>query len=196
MRGRVRVPRFTPRRRAGVSPAVAPAVAGLTCLLVLAGCASGDQPARLVCPPAVIPPESAQLVAFAGGDRDLTDVRFDLQVTDVALTCALERDDDARTLETELGVRFTAEKGPANRDGLATGRYFVAVTGPDGEVLSRQSFDLEVELPGNQTRVATAQYLSPEIPVAEGAATDAYTIYVGLVLTAEQLRFNRANLGE
>ena len=185
------MPRFIPRRRAGV----APAAAGLPLLLALAGCAS-DQTAPPACPPAVMPAESAQLVAFAGGGRDLTDVRFDLQLTDVALTCTLERDDDARTLETELGVRFIAEKGPANRDGLATGRYFVAVTGPEGEVLSRQSFALELELPGNQTRVAAEQYLSPEIPVAEGAATDAYTIYVGLVLTPEQLRFNRANLGE
>jgi hypothetical protein len=192
MRGRVRVPRFIPRRRAGV----APAAAGLAFLIALAGCASDEQPARLACPPAVMPPESAQLVAFAGGGRDLTDVRFDLQLTDVALTCTLERDDDARTLETELGVRFIAEKGPANRDGLATGRYFVAVTGPEGEVLSRQSFALELELPGNQTRVAAEQYLSPEIPLAEGAATDAYTVYVGLVLTPEQLRFNRANLDE
>lgn len=185
------MPRLIPRRAKA-----APAAAGLTALVVLAGCASDDRPARLVCPPAVIPQESAQLVAFQGGGRDLTDVRFDLQVTDVALTCALERDDDARTLETELGVRFTAEKGPANREGLAQGRYFVAVTGPDGELLTRQSFDIELELPGNQTRVAEAQYLSPTIPVAEGAATDAYTIYVGLELTAEQLRFNRANLAD
>ena len=185
------MPRFIPRR-----PLAAPACAGLSALLVLAGCASDDTPARLVCPPATIPAESAQLVAFQGGGRDLTDVRYDLQVTDVALTCALERDDDERTLETELGVRFTAEKGPANRGDVATGRYYVAVVGPDGDVLSRRSFELEIELPGNQTRVATAQYLSPTIPLAQGAATDAYTIYVGLVLSPEQLRFNRANLGE
>ena len=185
------MPRFIPRR-----PQAAPAIAGLAALIVLAGCASDESPARLVCPPATIPEDSAQLVAFAGGGRDLTDVRYDLQVTDVALNCELERDDDARTLATELGVRFVAEKGPANREGVATGRYYVAVVGPDGAVLSRQSFPVEIELPGNQTRVAVARYLSPTIPVAEGAATDAYTIYVGLVLTPEQLRFNRANLGE
>ena len=173
----------------------ASAFAGLTALLVLAGCAN-DEPARLVCPSATIPEESAQLVAFQGGGRDLTDVRYDLQVTDVALTCALERDDNERTLETELGVRFTAEKGPANREGVAAGRYYVAVIGPDGDVLSRRSFDVEIALPGNQTRVATTQYLSPTIPLAQGAATDAYTIYVGLVLSPEQLRFNRANLGQ
>ncbi|MBK1667464.1 hypothetical protein CKO28_05395 [Rhodovibrio sodomensis] len=184
------MPRFIPRR-----PGAAPALAGLAALLALAGCASDDQPARLVCPPAVIPQESSQLIAFQGGGRDLTDVRFDLQVSDVALTCELERDDDARTLETELGVRFTAEKGPANTEGVASGRYFVAVVGPDGKVLKRRSFDIELELPGNQTRVAAAQYLSPTIPVADGAATDAYTIYVGLVLTPAQLRYNRANLG-
>ena len=163
-------------------------------LLTLAACSSTEQPARLVCPPTAVPPESAQLVAFQGDGRDLTDVRFDLQVNDVALTCELERDDGRRTLEAELGVRFTAEKGPANREGEAAGRYYVAVTGPDGELLSRQSFDLRVELPGNQTRVATEQFLSPTIPLADGAATDAYTIYVGLELTPDQLRFNRANL--
>jgi hypothetical protein len=185
------VPRFIPRRSLA-----APARAGLAALIALAGCASDDSPARLVCPPATIPEDSAQLVAFQGGGRDLTDVRYDLQVTDVALNCELDRDDGTRTLETELGVRFVAEKGPANREGVASGRYYVAVVGPDGDVLSRQSFPVAIELPGNQTRVAAAQYLSPTIPVAEGAATDAYTIYVGLVLSPEQLRFNRANLGE
>ena len=184
------MPRFIPRRIGA-----GPATVCLAALLALAGCSSTEQPARLVCPPAKIPTESSQLVAFQGGGRDLTDVRYDLQVSTVALTCELERDDGKRALETELGVRFTAEKGPANRKGEAAGRYYVAVTGPDGTLLSRQSFDLRVELPGNQTRVATEQYLSPSIPLADGAATDAYTIYVGLVLTPEQLRFNRANLG-
>jgi hypothetical protein len=163
--------------------------------LGLTACAGGDRPARLVCPPAVIPDASSQLIAFEGAGRDLTDVRFDLRVSDAALTCELDRDDDTRTLETELGVRFTAEKGPANREGRARGRYYVAVTGPDGALLSRRSFDVEIELPGNQTRVAAAQYLSPTIPLAEGAASDAYTIYIGLVLSPEQLRYNRANLG-
>jgi hypothetical protein len=186
----LRVPRFIPRR-----PQAAPAILGLAALLGLAGCASDETPARLVCPPAVIPADSAQLVAFAGGGRDLTDVRYDLQVSDVALNCELERDDGERTLKTELGVRFVAEKGPANREGLASGRYYVAVVGPDGDVLSRQNFPLEIELPGNQTRVAVAQYLAPTIPVADDAATDAYTVYVGLVLSPQQLRFNRANMG-
>ena len=184
------MPRFIPRR-IGAGPATVCLIA----LLALAGCGSSDQAARLICPPATILPESSQLVAFQGGGRDLTDVRYDLEVSTVALTCELERDQDRRLLETELGVRFTAQKGPANRKGEAVGRYYVAVTGPDGELLSRQSFDLRVELPGNQTRVATEQYLSPTIPLADGAAPDAYTIYVGLVLTPEQLRFNRANLG-
>lgn len=179
------------RRPRGLAARLAPAA-----LLAVAGCASDEQPVRLVCPQAVVPAASSQLVAFDGGGRDLTDVRFDLQVRDVALTCALDRDEGERTLQTELGVRFSAEKGPANRDGLAAGRYYVAVTGPDGELLSRRTFDLEIELPGNRTRVSTAQYLSPTIPVADGAATDAYTVYVGLVLSPAQLDYNRANLGE
>ncbi|MBK1697055.1 hypothetical protein [Rhodovibrio salinarum] len=166
----------------------------LAALLALAGCASDGPTTPLVCPSAVKPEESAQLVAFDGPGRDLTDVRFDLQVTDVALTCELERDEDQRTLETELGIRLMAEKGPANREGRAVGQYYVAVTDPDGALLSRQTFDIEIELPGNQTRGVESQYLSPTIPVAEGAATDGYTIYVGLVLTPEQLRYNRANL--
>ena len=182
------MPRLIPRR-------AGPALACMAAALTLAACAGDDRPPGFTCPTAEIPAESSQLVAFQGDGRDLTDVRFDLQVTDVALTCELERDGEERTVEAEIGMRFTAEKGPANREGLAAGRYFVAVTGPEGDVLSRRSFDLRIGLPGNQTRVAADQYLAPTIPLAEGAPADAYTVYVGLVLTPAQLRYNRSNLG-
>jgi hypothetical protein len=186
-----------PRRpRTARRPARQPArlSAPLACagLLLLAACA-GDETPQPRCPATVVPDDTARLTAFQGAGRDLTDVRYELAVADAVLTCTLDVDDGRRTLETELAVLFEGERGPANREGRAEFAYYVAVVGPDGAVRSRKSFDLAFSMPGNRTRVRTQDAVTPTIPLAEGTGAGDLRVYVGLVLSPDQLRYNRAN---
>lgn len=169
--------------------ALAPLAA--TAALGLAACAS-DAP-RPPCPEIAVPQDAAHLVAFAEGGRDLTDVRHELAIADVALGCEVEEDDDKRVAEAELAVLFSGERGPASAADQVSFRYFVAVADRADRILARESFELTMEMPGNQRRVLTRDTVSPTIPLAEGRSPAAYKVYVGFVLSEEQLAYNRDN---
>jgi hypothetical protein len=59
--------------------------------------------------------------------------------------------------------------------------------------LARQAFDVEIELKGNDTRAQSVDELTQTIPLQSGESGDNYVIYVGLVLTPDELKFNRAD---
>jgi hypothetical protein len=159
--------------------------------LLLAACAS-DAP-KPPCPEVAVPQDAARLVTFADGGRDLTDVRHELAIADVALGCEVDEGDDGRVAEAELAVLFSGERGPASAAEQVGFRYFVAVADSEDRILARESFELTMEMPGNQRRVLARDTVSPTIPLAEGRSPAAYRIYVGFVLSQEQLAYNRDN---
>jgi hypothetical protein len=168
------------------SPGLAAALA-----LALAACANDGDTARQVCPESATLEGADQLTQFAGAGRDLTDVRFEARIRDIALACRVEADDGKRTVESLVEIVFQAEKGPRNERGRAEFTYFVAVVNSDEEILSRRAFDLGIDMPGNQTRVRARDRVSPTIPLPEGASPADYTVYVGFELTRAQLDYNR-----
>ena len=167
------------------------AAAALLAATVLSACAGDGRPPR--CPDPVVLREAGRLVEFRDAGRDLTDVRFEAQILDVALGCEIEEDDGKRTVEAELQLLFQAEKGPANDSGEARFTYFVAVADRSDNVLARQTFDLTMPLRGNQTQARGTDVLEPTIPLKEGDTGASYVVYVGFDLTRDQLEYNRRN---
>lgn len=167
------------------------AAALLVAALVLAACASETPPAR--CPEVAVLQEAGRLVQFDGAGRDLTDVDFEARIVDVALGCELDVDDGRRTVEAELQVLFEAEKGPANDTGQAGFTYFVGVADQNDNVLRRETFELTMALPGNQTRGQAVDVLAPRIALPEGETGQSYVLYIGFDLTRDQLEYNRRN---
>lgn len=159
-------------------------------MLVLAACSSSDPPP---CPEAGTLADAARIVAFRDGGRDLTDKRFEVRITDVAVACEVDRDDDGQTVRAEMKLRFDAEKGPANADESAKFRYFVAITDAQRNVLKRKAFDARISLPGNTTRTQAIETLSPTLPLKPDANPANYRFLVGFELTRAQLRYNRNN---
>jgi hypothetical protein len=156
--------------------------------LLLAAC-SGDDEVVPACPDVLLVPDAARLVRFTGPGRDLTDVRFEIALQGAGLSC--EYDDEG--MEGALQVSFVASRGPADRDRLAPFTYFVAVVTADKQVVTRRQFDLAVPFEGNRSRVAVSEELTPRIPLKAGESVFDYRIFVGLSLTPEELRYNRAN---
>jgi hypothetical protein len=173
------------RRWPGWRWLVAPAV------LALMACTSRGQPPS--CPDAGTLADAARVVAFRDDGRDLTDKRFEARITDVAVACDVNRDEDGQTVRAEMKVRFDAEKGPANADDAAAVRYFVAITDAQQRVLKRRAFDVRIPLPGNTTRNQTVETLSPTLPLKPDVDPGAYRFLVGFELSRAQLRYNRDN---
>jgi hypothetical protein len=60
-------------------------------------------------------------------------------------------------------------------------------------VLTREQFDTYIDFPGNKTRSGIREELSEKIPLNPGERGDDYRVYVGFVLTHEELAYNRAH---
>lgn len=174
----------------------------LTALLVsaaalLAGCGvnfGGDNaaigPAPL-CPRVVRVGDAVSLTRFQGASRDVKDVLFQAQVGEVASGCSYVSESSKIRINMTMRVQTIASRGPALEGDTAEFQYWVAVARIDGEVLNRDAFDVEIELSGNVTRAQSVDELEQVIFLRSGEAGDNYVVYVGLVLTPDEVRFNR-----
>lgn len=168
-------------------------VALLAPALMLGGCETINSIVAKPGPPPPCPPvakvdDAATLTRFAGTGRDLTDIQFEAEIGRVATGC----DYDSDKVDMVVQVEFIASRGPADQERKAPFTYFVAVARTDHTILGRESFQSVIEFPGNQTRAVTREPdVELEIPLREGEAGRNYRVYIGFVLTEEELAFNR-----
>ena len=163
------------------------AAAALVGLAVIAACTPSQ--VSIVCPAIVEVKDASRLIRFDGAGRDLTDVEVEASLQSQGVAC--EVDDD--WLELDMAIQFDVTRGPANLDRLARLRYFVAILNAERVVLAREEFGVEVELPGNRTRVSVVEELQPRMPVDGFDGGRRYIVYVGFILTPEEFAYNKAN---
>jgi hypothetical protein len=171
------------------------AVAGFAVAAVLAGCSASEAP-RPACPRAGVLSEAVTLTRFADRPgRDLLDVDFEVEVSDLRSGCQFEEAGDGRYgLVVAVAPVFTATRGPANETRQARFGYFVGVLDADRSVRSRAEFAVEVEFEGNQRRIVRSDDDPPvtiDLPIDRIADAAGYQVIVGLQLTPEELEFNR-----
>jgi hypothetical protein len=180
-----------PRRRSTSAAALA------VLALSLVGC--GSTPERPDCPPVSVISEAASLTRFAAGrGRDLVDVDFRAELTDLRSGCIYAKEQDgASKLVVAVAPVIVAARGPANEDRKADFQYFVSVVGADADILNKQLFPVSVVFPGNSTRVDIVQDDPPvsiDLPIAaEGERY--YEILLGLQLGEDELLYNRRSAG-
>ncbi len=139
------------------------------------------------CPRAVVGENAGRLTRFSGAGKDSANIVFEAEIADLAGSCVY--DDDS--IDVDLQIQIVAGRGPAGTDDTAKFNYFVAVARTDKTILSRDAFDIAIELPGNQTRNQTVEELEQTIPLAKGESGADLVIVVGLEMTPEEFEFNR-----
>ena len=92
-----------------------------------------------------------------------------------------------------LRIPFIAERGPANQASQAKFEYFVAVATTSNEVPTggREAFSLAIPFHNNQTRNGGTDEVEELIPLGPNDVGANYIVYVGLVLTEDELNYNR-----
>jgi len=133
--------------------------------------------------------EAALLTRFHPPGHDITDVMFDAFIGDINGKC--ESSDTGVTVK--MTVDFIASRGPAAKNGKATFAYFVAITDSKDNVLTREQFDTYIDFPGNKTRNGIREELEEKIPLSAGQRGDDFRVYVGFVLSRDELAYNRAH---
>jgi hypothetical protein len=167
-------------------PALIPALAALP--LLLASCSSWFESEKAPpCPRAALVDGADRVVRYAGEGRTPQDVAFEARILGVGGEC--EFTDEQRRVVVDMELRIEGARGPALAGEEAPLTYFGAVVSPEGQVLAREEFATEIPL--DEDRAIIAEELEPEIPLPEGRRAASYTLFVGLVVSEEELAANR-----
>lgn len=164
--------------------------AAAAALVGLAACSSSDKKeAAIACPEIMLPDDADELTRFrAGGGVDLTDVEFQARITGSGLSCSKG---EGRETIVDVAIGFEGARGPAATKPSFPLDYFVAVVGPDGQILNREGFRIEMQLPDRRSLGSRTDEIRVTIPVAEGREASDYRLYAGIQLTPDELKYNR-----
>ena len=171
------------------------AVVAAACLLALAGCGAADgllgKEMTAACPVAGKLDMGDRLFRFGEGQgREEANVTLAVEVTHVQAACSFEAEENSG--EVELSLWFRARRGQGGTGKEDRFGYFVAVVSPDDEIITRRTFERELELADEGAWTPVSDRLEVDMSVAEGADLSDYRIYVGLELSPEQLEYNRS----
>ena len=157
--------------------------------LLLAGCGSlfGPSAPPPACPDARVVANLERMTQYRTGEgRDLTDVLFEARIGDLAGACGY----DDKSLEVGIIVPIQIARGPANQERVARLEYFVAIQNPEGTVIAKRSFPVEVAFERNQSRALFTDELEQRIPLADLNQGPAYRILLGFQLSEDQVQDN------
>jgi hypothetical protein len=158
----------------------------LAITIVLSAC-SKETEEKIACPDVEVLRGLGELVRFRPGPgRDATDVLIEAWVDRVGGECFL----NGNELQVDLNVRIVMRRGPATKTDRAKVGYFVAITDLNRNVLSRQPFETNAAFSSRKT-IIFEDVLDLVIPLQPGLLTDGFSIYVGLTLSEQELKFNR-----
>jgi len=159
------------------------------CALLLAGCAGGAEEELLVCPRVGVLKDAARMITFAPGEgRELNDVAYDTELSEPQVTCRYDKG------KVKSHIEFTADMwaGRAASLGLATFRYFVAVTELNTAVVTKEYFTVEADFSKSSRDFKTLEVEDIVIDYKKLGRPDLYEILIGWDLTPEQLQYNRS----
>ena len=170
-------------------------VAGAMALLATASCSTNEDIASYPCPFVGAVREVSYRTKFAGESQDLSDTLYEAKVDQVlpAVNCIYEDKDGKRAIVYDIQVKFLAQRGPKEHEGVVKFNYFVGIGGPGGQILKREVFDSQIVFENNATQAITIEEIQPRIPLKQGENGDYYRIYIGFMLSEKELAYNRKN---
>lgn len=165
-------------------------------IMVLTACSSKtpEDQGNLVCPDVSILAEAARLTQWKPGEgRDLTDVVTSAELVQVTGSCVVPS--KGNKVQVQFAAAIRAEAGPANSTRTADIPYFIALIDKDRKVLVREHFSSQITFPANQARLGFYDEFEHEFTLPSGVQARDYSYFVGFEVSEEELKRNRARLG-
>jgi hypothetical protein len=159
-------------------------------VLALASCAGDDPPAPRGCPrPAIL--EGVETNSVFRGNASTgsaADLAYTVGMEGIGGGCSY--DDDGLTVD--LSVNIIIEPGPAFAGPTVAVPWFVAVAGPDGAILDKQSFTANVTEEPGATRAGSRESVQQRFAGIGPDLGPGYRIYLGLTVPREEALRRRA----
>jgi hypothetical protein len=135
--------------------------------------------------------DASRLVEFTGPDERFANVAYTGEMRGVRGLCRYTGSDP---IEMSLEIDMAFGKGPAAARNSRVYRYWVAVTRANLAPVEKQYFDVNVNFPRGEDRMAGSEVIQKiVIPRANDTISGAnFEILVGFDLTPQQLAFNRS----
>jgi hypothetical protein len=147
------------------------------------------------CPRISVLDNASKVTKFKDGPgRDLIDVVFEGEITNILNLCKYDVDYDSRegTIHTQIAAVIAAKRGPADTARSASIPYFVAVVDAKKNIIQKNIFNLKLAFPGNLTQnEVTDEMVDLTIPVTGGLDGNDFEIYIGLQLSREEMAYNQ-----
>jgi hypothetical protein len=164
-------------------------------LLLAAGCSSDEQISVLTCPQVYLVQDATHYVEYAPGPgTDLIDVRYDAQIVSIEWLCNFLTDQNRVEMEVRFGMR--AMMGPSATESQTRFPYFVVVADPEGNIIAKQVFGIDIGFPGNAIEIGHVESVFQKLTYSSIAWAAEYTVYIGFQLTPEQLALARSGRGQ
>lgn len=185
------------KKHVGLTSRGGPAAAALAAAVLLAACNTDNtSPQSRPCPQVRVVQDASYLTRFAGGSEELTNTSFEARIARSSSLCYYEenRDTGATVIRSEIKIEFVASRGPNNPDSAARFQYQIGITGPGGRRLPGQQM-LDVEIPFSASRVqgVAQDEVFVYTPINLNENGDFYRIWINLVVTPQELAYNRRN---
>lgn len=135
--------------------------------------------------------DSSRMVEFTAPEERFANVAYTAEMRGVRGLC---RYTGSNPIEMSVQIDMAFGKGPAATRASRTYRYWVAVTRSNLAPVEKQYFDVDVNFPRGQDRMAGSEVIQKiVIPRANDTISGAnFEILVGFELTPAQLAFNRS----
>ncbi|RJF88092.1 hypothetical protein D3874_14575 [Oleomonas cavernae] len=171
------------------------AAVALLATVLLAGCSSSKEAetAKAECPAMSVLSDAASLQQFRDGPgRTPDDVVYDVEVLDAKLLCDGPQ---GGQVTAQVGLSIYVRKGPAGK-GLTevTVPYFVTVTETNTRVLSRATYNSQVEFGNGKSSGGVIENVTVTVPL-EGKSPYAFEVLTGIQLTPAQFAESRKRRG-
>jgi hypothetical protein len=147
------------------------------------------------CPGVSVRPDLRRLVEFYDPSKPTEAGKIsEISIDAVRNVCRTENAQIVMQIDLSLSGKTgpKARVKPSDKPSFAY-PYFVAVTDPQGNVLSKEIFAASVAYASDQKEIKQTESIFQNMPFPDSSIGQSYTVVVGFQLTPEQLAYNQAN---
>lgn len=146
------------------------------------------------CPGVSLRPDLRRLVEFYDPSKPVETGKIsEISIDAVRNVCRIENAQLVMQIDFSLSGKTgpKARVKPSDKPSFAY-PYFVAVTDPQGNVLSKEIFAASVAYTADQKEIKQTESIFQNMPFPDSSIGQSYTVVVGFQLTPEQLAYNQA----
>jgi hypothetical protein len=115
-----------------------------------------------------------------------------ITLSNMESTCSLNE----KTVGVDLTLTFDGLLGPKATNWKTESRsfaypYFIAVTTPTGDILSKEVFAATIRYDGDEVAISQKEKIRQVIPLRENMSAAGYEILIGFQLTDDELNYSR-----